>query len=94
LATALGVKPAVLLDEDPDGPDLRTLRYIRGFSVEQVAVKLHVTAKTIKRWEAGQMERLLPPETLAELARVLQVSAENARAAALRGRMRRRSAGK
>ena len=81
LAGALRVKPASLLAEPVDGPDLRHLRFVAGLSTAELAKKVGVSAATVQRWESGQRTRTPPTDGVKLLAKALGVPAAVARAA-------------
>ena len=81
LAKALKVSPVSLLVEPAQGPDLRWLRFAAGLSTAELAKRVRVSSATIQRWESGQRDRPLPMESLGALARALDVSPGQVRAA-------------
>ena len=74
LAAALGLTPADLLVPDLIGSDLRRLRFLAGLSSAELAEAIHLSKVTLKRWEAGHLERLPVSGTLKTLAGALGVT--------------------
>ncbi|HEX7536489.1 MAG TPA: helix-turn-helix transcriptional regulator [Dermatophilaceae bacterium] len=84
LAAALGLTPADLLVPDLIGSDLRRLRFLAGLSSAELAEAIHLSKVTLKRWEAGHLERLPVSGTLKALAGALGVTVPAVRQAMTR----------
>ncbi|RYV51905.1 helix-turn-helix domain-containing protein [Pengzhenrongella frigida] len=73
VARALGVPVAALLVAPDGGPGLRWLRFSAGLSVEELAHAVHLSAASLKRWEAQGRRRLPSSATLDSIALALGV---------------------
>jgi transcriptional regulator with XRE-family HTH domain len=74
LAAALGKHMSDLMELDPSEPPLRMARYRAGMSIMDLHLHSGVSRKTILATERGRRAR---PETLAQLARALQVDVDD-----------------
>jgi len=79
-ARAVGVPARSLLVAPEDGLTLRWLRFAAGVSVPTLAAAVHVSAVTVRRWEAGS-GAMPSGRTVAALARALRVPTADVRAA-------------
>ncbi|MGV8968303.1 MAG: helix-turn-helix domain-containing protein [Cellulomonas sp.] len=70
---ALGVPVTALLVAPDGGPGLRWLRFAAGLSVEELAQAVHLSAASLKRWEAHGCRRLPSSATLDSIAVALGV---------------------
>ncbi|WP_407345030.1 helix-turn-helix domain-containing protein [Pengzhenrongella phosphoraccumulans] len=73
VARALGVPADALLIAPDGGPGLRWLRFAAGLSVEELAQAVHLSAASLKRWEAHGCRRLPSSATLDSIAVALGV---------------------
>ncbi len=78
VASALEVPAVQLLAPSESGPSLRWMRFAAGLSVEELALAAHVSASSVKRWEAVGLSR--PTErVVAALAHALGASVDDIR---------------
>lgn len=73
IAEVLEVNIADLLKPVSHGPDLCRLRLLAGMSANELARQTHISVSTIRRWEAGRLERIPSEETLGPVAEALGV---------------------
>ena len=73
VARAVGVRVTDLLPVPDWGPNLRWLRFVAGLSVDELAEAVHLSAASLKRWEAQGCRRLPSAATLDAAAVALGV---------------------
>lgn len=81
LAREIGLSASDLLVEPEGVPTLRWLRFAAGLSLEDVAAATHVSAASLKRWEAQGCRREPAKGTVQTLSAVLNVSGATVSAA-------------
>lgn len=74
LARALSVPANSLLLRPDGGPGLRWLRFVAGVNVDELARSTHVSAASLKRWEAQGCRRMPSAGTLDALAAALGIT--------------------
>lgn len=74
IAEVLGVSIADLLELPETGLGLRELRLLAGLDALELAMKVNVSARTLRRWEEGEFQREVPLGTQRLLGSALGVS--------------------
>jgi transcriptional regulator with XRE-family HTH domain len=81
VARAVGVPVTALLLAPEGGPSLRWLRFVAGLSVDDVALAVHLSVASLKRWEAQGCRRLPSAVTLDAIAAALGVGTDEVKSA-------------